>query len=89
MTSNTQRMEKIVLYGAIGLVIVFMLLVLILALARPIQAAQARLNARSPFRTHAASMRSSTSRRSTGFDHRAAPQLATTQGRIFESTPTR
>jgi hypothetical protein len=40
MASDTHLMEKVILYGAIGLVILFTLLLLILALARPIQAAQ-------------------------------------------------
>lgn len=48
MTSDTHLMEKVVLYGAIGLVILFTLLVLILALATPIQAAQPRLGRAQP-----------------------------------------
>ncbi len=45
MSSDSHRMEKVVLYGAIILVVLFTILVLILALARPIQAAQPRLDA--------------------------------------------
>lgn len=54
MSSHSHVMEKVVLYGTIGLIILFMLVVLILALATPIQAAQPRLDARSSFRNHAA-----------------------------------
>jgi hypothetical protein len=52
MASDTRLMEKVVLYGAIGLVILFVLLLLMLALARPIQAAPHRCGAFVTAKTH-------------------------------------